>query len=246
MNSEDTTHIPIKPIQKRSIPEEILHQLRTLIESGRIKPGSRLPGEREMAQKLDVSRPSLREALRALSLLGIIENRPGSGTYLATPSDKWPLEPFRILLTIHKGTLIDIFEARKSLEGTVAALAAHRRSNEDLHIMSGALERMAANLKNNDAYGRHELAFHRAIVEASRNIVIAELMDKLYGLLQETRDRIYTHGSHAQSRRNQDYHNHVEIFNLIRDGNAEGATKAMINHLIDFEKNLMAEYGGDS
>ncbi|MBW2139008.1 MAG: FadR family transcriptional regulator, partial [Deltaproteobacteria bacterium] len=77
-----STNIPVKKIRKKSVPEEIILELQNLIDAGHLKPGSRLPAEREFAKMLDVSRPSLREALRTLSLLGIIENRPGSGTYL--------------------------------------------------------------------------------------------------------------------------------------------------------------------
>lgn len=238
MNSEKSTKIPIKPIQKRSVPEEIIHQLQSLIESGHIEHGSKLPSERELAHMLDVSRPSLREALRALSLLGIVENRPGSGTFFAAPSDKWPLEPFRILFTLYKGTLIDIFEARKSLEGTSAGLAAGRRSKEDLEAMKTALNGMKGNLTNNDKYAKHELEFHRALIDASGNLVIADIMGRLYGLLQDTRERFYIHGRSAIIRREQDCRNHEIIFNYIKAGNAERATKAMIDHLLDFEKEL--------
>lgn len=241
MNSEEATQIPIKPIKKTSVPEQIIHQLKSLIESGHIKPGNKLPAERDLAGMLAVSRPSLREALRALSLLGIIENRPGSGTYLATSFDKWPLDSFSIFLTINRGALIDIYEARKGMDGAIAGLAAQRRSEEDLRIMSRALKYMKANLKNNDEYARYELDFHFAVVEASKNLVIAGLMEKLYRLLQETRDHIYIHAQKAIGRLQQDYDNHKTIFNRIKDGDAEGATKAMIDHLLLFERDLMSQ-----
>ena len=102
--------LPIKPIKTQSIPEAIVHELKSLIESEHIPRGSKLPPERELAKNLNVSRPSLRVAIRALCLLGILENRHGDGTYL-TNSDQWPKESLSIILSLHKGALLDIFEA---------------------------------------------------------------------------------------------------------------------------------------
>jgi DNA-binding transcriptional regulator YhcF (GntR family) len=107
--------VPVKPVRKKSVPEEIIHEIKSLIDAGYLLPGSKLPGERELAQRMNVSRPSLREALRVLSLLGVIENRPGSGTYLASSAERWPVEPFSILFHLKRSTLSK-FHARKILE----------------------------------------------------------------------------------------------------------------------------------
>jgi GntR family transcriptional repressor for pyruvate dehydrogenase complex len=245
MNSQEDQSIPIKPIQKTSVPQEIIQQLKFLIESGHIKPGSRLPSERKLARMLKVSRPSLREALRALSLLGIVDNRPGSGTYLSSSPDNWQITPFSLLLTLNKGMLLDIFEARKSLEGTVAALAAQRRTDEDLKILSRALKQMKENLDDTNRYGIYELQFHQAIVEASKNLVIADLMEKIYRLLQEIRDRLYLHARNTIIDREQDYLLHESIFECIKTGDQKRATETMITHLQDFEKELKAQLQQD-
>lgn len=241
MESKKPGNIHVNPIQKRSVPEEIIRQLRILIESGQVEPGSKLPTERELSRMLNVSRPSLREALRALNLLGIIENRAGNGTYLSTPSDKWPLEPFSLLFTISKGRLIDIFEVRKSLEGTAAALAAERRSDEDLKVMKNSLKSMEDNLEDDAAYAKNELEFHRALIEASGNLVIADMMEKLYGLLQETRTQFSAHHQNTMLLRKQDYLNHKTIFNHIMASDKEKATRSMVDHLSGFEKQLFSE-----
>ena len=93
---------PSKPIRRKSIPEEVIQEFKSLIDGGYFTPGDKLPGERELAQMMSISRHSLREGLRALSLLGIIENLSGKGTYLTTSSDQWPLEPLSILFSIRK------------------------------------------------------------------------------------------------------------------------------------------------
>ena len=236
------TSIPVKPIRKKSVPEAIIQEIRSLIDAGHLVPGSKLPGERELAQMMNVSRPSLREALKVLSLLGVIENRPGSGTFLASSSDQWPIEPFSILFLLKKSTLFEIFDARKILEGGVAALAATHRSDEDLKAMEEALENMRLNLGKPEKYTKFEFEFHRTIIEAAGNLVIADLMEKIYKLLKETRARIYEkYSSHIRAFRDQDYKNHMIICNAIKAGDAQMAAKAMADHLLDFEKRLRDE-----
>ena len=234
--------VPVKPVQKKSVPEEIIHEIKSLIDAGYLLPGSKLPGERDLAQRMKVSRPSLREALRVLSLLGVIENRPGSGTYLTSSSERWPVEPFSILFHLKRSTLFEIFDARKILEGGVAALAANHRSDEDIKTMEETLENMRLHLRKPETYMRLELEFHRSVIEAAGNRVIADLMEKLYRLLKETRTRIYQkYSSKIRAYRDQDYKNHERIFKAIKAGNAQMAAKAMTDHLSDFEKRLKDE-----
>jgi GntR family transcriptional regulator, transcriptional repressor for pyruvate dehydrogenase complex len=241
MKEKKTNAIQVKPIKKRSVPEEVIHQLRIVIESGQIKPGGKLPPERELSRMLNVSRPSLREALRALNLLGILENRVGSGTYLSTPSDKWTLEPFNLLFTLSKERLNDIFEVRKSLEGTVAGLAAERRSDEDLEDIKNKLNLMEDSLEDDVEYAKKEVEFHRAIIEASKNLIIADMMERLYSLLQETRTQFSTHFRNTLILRTQDYLKHQEIFTHIMASNKEKATQAMIEHLSEFQNAIFSE-----
>jgi GntR family transcriptional repressor for pyruvate dehydrogenase complex len=234
--------LPVKPVQKKSVPQQVIHQIKSLIEAGHIKPGSRLPGERELSQMMKVSRPSLREALHVLSLLGIIENCPGSGTYLTSSSEGWPVEPISILFLLKKGTLMDIFEARKILEGGVAALAASHRSDEDLEAMEEALKGMQLNLESPKKYAKYELEFHRANIGAAGNLVIADLVEKLYKLLSDTKTRVYRrYTSRIRSYRKQDYRNHEVIFHYIKAGDEQMAARAMVDHLVDFEKMLKDE-----
>jgi GntR family transcriptional regulator, transcriptional repressor for pyruvate dehydrogenase complex len=231
------SHIPVKPIpKKRTVPEEIIKQIKSLIDSGHLVPGSKLPAERELAQMMKVSRPSLREALGALSFLGVVENRPGSGTSLTDSFQRWPSEPFSILFLLNKSALLEIFNARKTMEGPVAALAADHRNEDDLKAMEIGLKGMKKDLHHIEKYLKHELHFHRAIIEAAGNRIIADLMEKLYRLLRETRISIYhQYASTLALFQEQDYRNHELIFESIKAGDAQAATRAMMNHLLDFE-----------
>jgi len=230
--------LPVKPIQRRSIPEAIIHELKSLIDSGHIAQGNKLPGERELAKMLNVSRPSLREALRALILLGILDNRQGDGTYL-TSSNQWPIEPFSIMLSVKKGALLDIFEARESIENTSAGLAAFRRDEEDLKEMEKALESMRLNFDNPDEYIKYDLNFHKAIILATKNPVFEDLMEKIYHLIMNTSDNNRTYPSELYKEKN--YRQHEIIYKYIKAADKEMATKAMADHMRHIKQRLMDE-----
>jgi DNA-binding FadR family transcriptional regulator len=182
--------ITIKPVQKQKVPEIIIDRFKALIDSGEISPGDKLPTERELSEMLNVSRPSLREALRTLSLLGILENTPGRGTFLKSSPSQWPIEPF-IIISLESGNLLNILEARHELEISVAGLAAQRRNKSDLNQMKKALNQMESSLKNIEVYMNSELLFHKAITKASKNPVIIDFMGKLYQQLEGARKTVY-------------------------------------------------------
>jgi GntR family transcriptional repressor for pyruvate dehydrogenase complex len=228
----------IKPIRKRTIPQEVIRGFRALMESGDFLPGDRLPSERELALKMNISRNSLREGLRTLNLLGMIVNRPGKGTFITAPSDQWPSEPLDILLSMKKGTLLEILEARKGLESTVAALAAERRNKQDLQKIEEALKLMEINLYDPEKYSNFEVKFHMAVVGAAKNSVIASLMTRIYRLLVTTRNEVIRYSSDPRSYLEQDYHFHKKIFEYIELGDRDMACKAMIDHILPLERRL--------
>ncbi len=243
MKQKNPSQLPIEHIRRKTLAEQIIGQIKELIEAGYVSPGERLPSERELAQMFGVSRPSIREALRALSLLGIIENRPGSGTYLSDSSDLWPSEPFSILFTLNKGALLDIFEARKSLDGTAASLAARRRNEVDLETIHIALVNMSDNLNTVEIYDRFELDFHFAVIKAAKNNVIISLCDKLYKLLKETRIQFRNLMESPYKSLELDFRNHERIFEMIQKQDEAGAYEATIAHLVEFEKYIREEIG---
>ncbi len=230
--------LPVKPVKKRSIPEAIIHELKSLIDSGHITQGNKLPGERELAKMLNVSRPSLREALRALILLGILENRQGDGTYV-TSSDQWSIEPFSIMLSIKKGALFDIFEAREGIEITSAGLAALRRDEEDLIEMEKALKKMRLNFNYPDKYVKYDLNFHKAVILATKNPVLEDFMNNIYKLILSASDSNRRYPSELYKEKN--YRQHEIIFKYIKAADIEMAKKAMADHMLHIKQRLKNE-----
>jgi GntR family transcriptional repressor for pyruvate dehydrogenase complex len=191
---------------------------------------------------LNVSRPSVREALKALSLLGAIENRHGDGTYLSASTSQRLSEPFSILFTLNKGTLFDIFEARKILEVGVVALAAKRRNEEDIKAIEKALKEMWLNIRDTKEYGQNDIRFHQAIADATGNVLISDLMGKLYKLLFiDTKYHELRYGPDTVTYREQVCRDHEGILECIVKGDGQKAVQAMMDHLMNFEQRLKDE-----
>src|SRR5205809_1237393 len=106
----------VTPIKKIDLTEEVIKKMKALLESGELRAGSRLPPERELAEMLGISRPSLRTALKALSVMGIIRAKPGAGTYIADSSPEIFSEPMEFMTLIHKTETAELFEARRIIE----------------------------------------------------------------------------------------------------------------------------------
>ena len=124
--------IPFGTVTRAALPDQIAARVVAMITERHLKPGDRLPPERELAQVMGVSRSSLREALRALSLLGVTEMRQGDGTYLTALDPDALMRPFGLVLALSDGQLQELFEARRVIEPGLAALAAERIDEETL------------------------------------------------------------------------------------------------------------------
>ena len=223
----------IEPILKKSVVQDAISKIKELIDQEYFKFGEKLPPERELAKLLGISLPSLREALRALSILGIVEMRPGSGTYLRSSLSSWSSDAFSLLFNLRTSVHIDLFEARIGIEGVVAELAAKKRSDEDLKRMELALQKMRSNLNNKEQYIKFEIEFHQAVIRASRNSILEDLMEKINKLLYESRKKTIEYLKDVYK---DSYLKHYQIYRSIKDNDTKKARKAMIQHLSYLEK----------
>ena len=133
----------IAPIKSTRIYEEIVRQIKAMIAEGRLKSGDRLPPERDLAEKFVVSRTSVREALRALESLGLVEIRPGEGTFVREVSVEALIEPLALVMASQREAIGELFEARRLLEPAIAALAAGRATPEEIQEMERILDEQA-------------------------------------------------------------------------------------------------------
>jgi len=223
--------IKVTPVKKENIPEKIIREIKLLIDSGQIVLGGRLPSERDLAGLLDVSRSSLREALKALSILGIIENRHGDGNFISASSTDWPMEPLSIFLSVKRGAMIDLIDARQGLEITAAELAARRRTQNDISRMNQAIKDMHATQDSPELFYIHDLRFHQHLVAAAQNLVVADLLQKIYTLSNATRMEIHHLDSHFYKYIRYDIGEHEKLLHNIENKRPEGAIACMTRHM---------------
>lgn len=174
----------LDPLPRQRLYEQIAQQLLRHIRTAGLKPGDRLPAERELAARLGVSRASLSQALVALEILGIVDVRHGNGAViLALPNDQQVVQAIQE----HAGRLPDIIEARAALEVKLAQLAAVRRTEDDLAAIDRALEAMAADVESGGRGIEGDEAFHAAVTTAGHSALLERLMHEISGLIYETR-----------------------------------------------------------
>lgn len=179
--------MPFQKIEAERVSAAVVRQIELLILRGVLRPGERLPAERDLAERLGVSRPSLREAVAELQARGLLAARAGSGIFVADVLGAAFSDPLIRLIASHDEAVFDYVALRRDLEGLAAARAARLGSDTDLAVIAAIFERMeAAHAKRS---GTEEAAldasFHLAIVEASHNIILLHMMRAMYGLLRE-------------------------------------------------------------
>src|SRR5262245_42752203 len=159
-------------VSRDALPDQIATRLIDLITERRLKAGDRLPPERELAASMGVSRSSLREALRALAMLGVAEMRHGDGTYLTALAPETLMKPVGLVLALSDSGLAELFEARKLVEPGLAELAAERISAADAEELQQCAQASADVLADPDAFMWHDIELHALIARAADNAIL--------------------------------------------------------------------------
>jgi len=225
----------LEPVKKIRLYESIVQQIQHLILSGNLKSGERLPPERELADQLNVSRTSIREALRALEMMGFLESRVGTGggTYVRDISLDSIISPFSQVLLRNDEFIVELLELRLFLEIEVARLAALRRTNDDIAAMEDAVDKMAAELEDGETGLNGDNDFHRAIASAANNRVI-QLLQNMCGDLLEVEREEHLKNNHQESVRALNQHR--DILLAIKKGDDETAGQIMSRHIHKISK----------
>lgn len=218
------------PIRTERIYQKIVDQIRGMLQAGQLNPGDRLPSEREIAEQLQVSRPAVREAFSALEMMGLIEVRPGEGTFVKSGD---VITPFALLLSMEGDTqqASEMMEIRLPLEAQAASLAATRATPEELAKIEQCLSRMERDALGDDLGEGADWEFHMAIVLASHNSLLVRVMfhlqDALKVSVETARHRLFR----IKGMPEQLLAEHRAIYEAIRDGDPERARGAMMQHI---------------
>lgn len=230
----------LKPIQKKRVYQEIIEQIKDSIRSGRLKPGDKLPSERELADRLSVSRNAVREAVSVMESAGLVEILQGIGIFLK--EDHHDILTTRIdRLLNHQGlNLVELIEVREGLEGHGAFMAAKRRTAEDLERIKIAYENMQKAYELEQIGAEEDYEFHLAVVNAAKNTTLLDTVrlfsDTFIFGVQQLRKKSIRKGQSQTV-----LLEHFEIYEAIKHGDPERAEKAMRAHLANAKKRFQLE-----
>ena len=217
---------------KRSrVWEDIVTQILQLMSDGNLTAGSRLPSERELASRLGVSRPSVREAMRQLELMGVIESRQGSGAFVKEVSDEDLVQPLALLLRGRKHLLRDILETRRVIEPHLAQLAAEQATPADIEALAGLVSQQQAKVQAGKLAIEEDTSFHHRLAQASGNRVLLLLVESCMDLLRESRKR----NLQSPERAHRSVEGHADLLRAIKQHDPDSAFEAMVRHLDGIE-----------
>ncbi|MEU0596862.1 FadR/GntR family transcriptional regulator [Streptomyces sp. NPDC006393] len=226
--------------RKGTVTQRAIERIKEMIADGLLEPGQRLPTERDLAAQLGISRSSMREAIRALTVLGVLEARHGSGIYVTRLEAGDLLETFGVVAGLTRGPrLVELLEVRRILESTATALAAARITPDRLAAVGKHLAAMEATDDPEEILA-HDLAFHREIAAAAGNETMAAILEGLSSRTFRARVRrgYQEEGAVARTRRE-----HAAVFRALTARDPEAARAAAAAHVGGVEEWLRAQVG---
>jgi GntR family transcriptional repressor for pyruvate dehydrogenase complex len=213
-------------VRRNKVYEEVAKQIERLILK-KLKPGDKLPSERELAESLRVSRSSIRDAIRGLELMGLVEPRQGT-----------VINPFADALKRRQELVSELLDFRKMLEPPLAARAATHASAEEISEMEEILQRQEQKQRQGEAAIAEDTEFHYNVALASGNSVVLKVLDVLMDLLRDTRQR----SLQVEGRAQKSLAGHRRILAAIKRHDAEAAKSAMRRHIEDVEEIVLEKF----
>jgi GntR family transcriptional repressor for pyruvate dehydrogenase complex len=226
-----TAKAEFEAVRKTKVYEQIAQQLQRMILDGLMKVGDKLPPERELAEMLQVSRGSLRDAIRTLELMGLVEARQGEGTVVCNPSANSLINPLATVLLRQRELIGDLLEFRRMIEPTLAARAAVNAADQESAFMEDILRRQKEKVDRGELAIEEDSEFHYSIARAAGNSVVLKVLDAFMDLLRESRER----SLQLEGRLQKSYTGHRRILNAIRRHDAAAAEAAMRQHIDEVE-----------
>jgi GntR family transcriptional regulator, transcriptional repressor for pyruvate dehydrogenase complex len=224
---DEAMNVAFGPVSKQSLSERLARQIRVLIQQGDFQPGDRLPAIMEMARRFRVGHPTVREALKTLETIGVVEIRHGSGVYVNRSEDVLVLASPHHATTFTKKLLLDLLRTRQPLEIAAIVAAVEHGAASQLQEMRQLLATAGQNLTDDDELNRVNMAFHREISLASGNTVLLQTLDVLRELFTDEQRLILG----IIPSREGDHQEHLEILAALERRDATLAAQLMQAHV---------------
>jgi GntR family transcriptional repressor for pyruvate dehydrogenase complex len=224
-------------VRRQKVYEAVAEQIERLILK-KLKPGDKLPSERELAELLQVSRSSIRDAIRSMELMGLVEPRQGAGTIVCERPADSAVNPFADALKRRQELVSELLDFRKMLEPPLAARAATHASPDEILEMEEILQRQEAKLALGESAMEEDAEFHYNVALASGNSVVLKVLDLLMDLLRDTRQR----SLQVPGRQQKSLAGHRRILAAIKRRDGEAAKSAMRRHIEDVEEIVLNKF----
>jgi GntR family transcriptional repressor for pyruvate dehydrogenase complex len=225
-------------VPRLSLSDHIVEQIAELIARGALKPGDRIPSEKQLCEKFGVGRTSVREALRSLSVMGVLESHMGDGTFVSGDASRFLERSFQWGLMLNPKLVEDLIETRLMLESHNAHLAASKAGAEDLARMEESIRLMEASVADPAQYLEHDLQFHLTIAEATQNSILRSLLSTTRGYLQAWIQATLERPDETEKRARLSVAEHKRIVKALRAKDAAAARQAMSAHILSSSADL--------
>ncbi|HET6315322.1 MAG TPA: FadR/GntR family transcriptional regulator [Chloroflexota bacterium] len=235
MTGVEPTEVVLEPVRRSRIYEHIVDQIHALIREGRWAPGDQIPPERELAERFRVSRTSVREALRALEMQGIIESRQGGGTFVRSADTEALVPPLAAAILRGQREMAEVLEVRELIEPAVARLAAMRATLEHISELEVTLERQRECIAAGRPFVDEDTAFHYTLARAADNHILLRLHNVILDVLRESRQTYL----HVPDRPQMSLRGHEAILAAVAAHNGDAAQAASLAHITEVRDGIL-------
>jgi GntR family transcriptional regulator, transcriptional repressor for pyruvate dehydrogenase complex len=235
LTAADTPDVPLEPVKRSRIYQSIVGQIHALIREGRWAPGDQIPPERELAERFRVSRTSVREALRALEMQGVIDSRQGGGTFIRTADTEMLVAPLASAILRGRRELAEVLEFRELIEPGIARLAATRATPEYLAELEALLDRQRACIAEGRSFVEEDTAFHYTLARAADNHILLRLHNVILDVLRESRQSYL----HVPDRPQMSLRGHEAMLAAVKARDPDAAHIASLAHITEVRDGIL-------
>jgi GntR family transcriptional regulator, transcriptional repressor for pyruvate dehydrogenase complex len=228
-------------VSRSTLPEEVANRLLKLIKEQELRPGDKLPAERNLARMMDVSRPVVREALRALALMRVVDIRRGDGTYITSLEPRQLISHLDFMFSKDSVALVQLLEARRVVEAGNVRLAALRITESEVAELEDLVLSLASCIDDPGRFSELDIALHNAVCAAADNFLLLQFMNIVSTLGRVSRER--TGG--LREVRDAALRDHRRLLEALRAHDPDAAERAMLGHLDHVEERLQSAIGSD-
>ncbi len=214
-------------LQRSNLTDSLISEIQKMVEVGEIRVGQRLPSETEIAARFGVGRSTVRESMKALASMGIVEICPGRGTFLKEPSQQQLADALAARIRLRDSRATEVYEARKTIEVELAALAAERATERDLDAIARALDDMRATLRVHEEFTAADVRFHLAIAQAAKNA----LLEQFYSFAGDLVTNVIQEITRLPNVKERSIELHAATFEAIKRRDPAAARASILKHM---------------